>query len=147
MTPLPIEIVPSSATPQNPLTTPTRSFTREQQRKLIEMLRATFPENGHAKIEIMDNKDRPYGDRLRDALNSAGWEVQYNTTAQNRHVSGIQVVGWNGLFIESLSEILRNSGLTDARAELVPNEIPRDNPKWPVTQKRARINFGYEEPL
>src|SRR4051812_17350601 len=31
----------------------TRSFTLEQQRKLIELLRTAFPENGYAKLEIM----------------------------------------------------------------------------------------------
>lgn len=127
---------------------PRRLDTRERQ-ELVGKLRALANEHTNVKIVFFPAESRPLVEALDGVFNAAGWRTNPNLTPQGMHNphyhSGVEVRGFNRHLVDGVCVALREAGILDARTNLVPLEVPRNNPKWPTSQHKVYLNIGYVE--
>jgi len=116
---------------------------------LIEALRATRgsdPESYEAHIAFLNNAQRGRAQRLRDAFEVAGWQVNYASRAQDHlpvHFEGIEASGANNHIVGLVAKALEGSGFGPVPTKEKRLDIANSNPKWPHAQRTVYLLIGF----
>jgi hypothetical protein len=105
--------------------------------------------NEHTNVNITyyDQRHHNFAQRLSAAFEAAGWEVNFNRTAQSpwnpHHFSGIEIYGHSRYFVETIFSLMNE--LRGIRIRIEDNKIPRTNPKYQYVANSVYITIGFEE--
>lgn len=115
----------------------------------LKMLRS---EGSNAHLLFVEGK-RPTADRIRSALDLAGWETsfvpsafdQYPQGGVGKYYSGIEVKGHNRILAESVADALLQVGLANVYTTVEPLKMSLESPRRNRLQHRVTIMVGYDK--
>lgn len=107
--------------------------------------------NQHTRLDIgfLDPSRYPLARHLASAFETAGWGVNFNTTAHGirnpYYQAGIEVKGDNQYFVETIASALQSSGCPSVKTQIGATEIKPGHPKYDHARNTVYITIGYEE--
>ena len=136
-------------------TTPPSSFYREfcntidMQNLLLGKLRNLTTEHTTIKIAVASIKQLRLARTISSTFDLAGWKTNLNETPlesyRNEYCEGIEIQGFNELFVNSLCAAFRESGFQNINPKIEVSQIPKDHPtKWPWVLYSVRLTIGHE---
>jgi hypothetical protein len=112
---------------------------------LVSVLRRDHTEQSHAEVIFVDPARFPLAKKIADVFELAGWEVNFNSQAQQReYLPGVEVHGYNKHLVDEVVSALRAAGCPKVveRAERHPT-IGAGHPKHLFVQNRINVSVGY----
>jgi hypothetical protein len=129
---------------QNP-----RSLDTNARQRLVHDLQLVANEHTNVDIVFGPGQYHPFAQLLDGVFIAAGWSTNTTLMPQEPHNpqyhGGVEVRGCNRHLVDAVCVALRNVGVFDARINIVPLQIKRDNPKWLKAQHKVYLYIGYVE--
>jgi hypothetical protein len=118
---------------------------------LVATLKAYTTDKCYLHLVYWSNSHRVFADKVADAFQAAGWEVNYTKTAQEHHnphyVRDIEVSGIDAGLVKVGSSVVGDLGGWDVRTNIENPSIPKENPKWERLVRRLNIIVGYPQSI
>jgi len=122
--------------------------------QLVARLRALKMTYAFANVHIVFTTDerRPVAETLRASFDLATWETSFVPSAFEaypqggfgRYYEGIEIKGYNRVFLRSIDETLSDFGLRDIRITVEDIAYQPNHPDWNWTQQKCTIFIGHE---
>ena len=118
---------------------------------LMKQLKPIAGDQANVKFLVANMNQEPLMDTLISVFRLAGWDVSprpnqsfapLETFIHNHLFEGIEVLGYNKSFVETVSRILGDAKIPSIRTKIEDTHVKPDNPKWAYIQHSIRITIG-----